>query len=185
MLINLFNLWFFYVIGYVIAYSTQVWANKKRGEPFDDPEFLFSDKKIVTIAMVWLFGGLVISLFVPVIFELYFYIGLPFYLLGLVIVVLTFYSFAQTPGLTTSRIHHYSRNPGYVGWTILYFGLTLMGWSVISIWSIIFSIYFIITIAYLHWTVLLEEAFLVKKYGESYQEYLKNTPRYLGIPKKA
>ena len=79
----LYNLWLFYAIGYVFAYSTQVWANKKRGEPFDDPEFLFSDKKIVVIAMIWLFGGLIISIFVPVNFGFLFYIGLTLYILVL------------------------------------------------------------------------------------------------------
>jgi len=177
----LYNLWLFYAIGYVFAYSTQVWANKKRGEPFDDPEFLFSDKKIVVIAMIWLFGGLIISIFVPVNFGFLFYIGLTLYILGLVIVEFTLYSFAHTKGLTTTRIHRYSRNPGYVGWTFFYLGLTLMGWSE-SLWSIIFLIYFIITIPYFHWTVLLEEEFLSNKYGDPYREYLKKTPRYLGIP---
>ncbi|MFX1574168.1 MAG: hypothetical protein ACFFB0_15600 [Promethearchaeota archaeon] len=58
-MIKIYNLWLFYVIGCVIAYSMQLWANKKRGEPFDDPEFLFSDQKIVVIAMAWLFGGFI------------------------------------------------------------------------------------------------------------------------------
>ncbi|MFX1514108.1 MAG: hypothetical protein ACFFCQ_16130, partial [Promethearchaeota archaeon] len=60
------NLWIFYVAGYAIAYSLQIWANKKRGEPFDDPEFLFQGKKIIVPAMIWLLGGFLISLFVPV-----------------------------------------------------------------------------------------------------------------------
>ena len=179
----LINLWIFYSIDYIIAYSTQMWANRKRGEPFDDPEFLFSDKKIVVIALLWLFGGLVISIFVPVNLGLLFYIGFPLNILGLVIGELSMYSFAHNKGLTTSRIHRYSRNPIYVGTTIMYLGLTLMGWSK-SIWSIIFFIYFIVTIPYFHWTVLLEESFLIKKYRDAYQQYLKKTPRYLGIPKK-
>ncbi len=58
-----------------------------------------------------------------------------------------------------------------------------MGWSE-SIWSFIFLIYFIITIPYFHWTVLLEEKFLSTKYGDVYKEYLKETPRYLGKHKK-
>jgi protein-S-isoprenylcysteine O-methyltransferase Ste14 len=65
----------------------------------------------------------------------------------------------------------------------MYLGLALIGWSE-SIWSIIFLIYFIITMPYFHWTVLLEENFLKKKYGDAYQQYLKTTPRYLGRPKK-
>ena len=177
----LYNLWLFYIIGYVIAYSLQVWANKKRGEPFDDPEFLFSDKKIVVIAMVWLIGGFIISLFVPVDFGFLFYIGLSFYIMGIIIGGFAMYSFAHSRGLTMTRIHRFSRNPVYVGWTIFYLGLTLMGWSE-SVWSIIFLIYFVITIPYFHWTVLLEETFLSNKYGDPYREYLKKTPRYLGLP---
>lgn len=173
------NLWLYYGISYAIAYSTQVWANHKRGEPFDDPEFLFADKKRVVIALIWLFGGLAISFFVPVNYNLLFYIGFPIYVIGLIIGEIALYSFAKKKGLTTSRIHHFSRNPIYVGTTIMYLGLTLMGWSE-SIWSIIFLIYFIITIPYFHWTVILEESFLIKKYGDAYRQYLNSTPRYLG-----
>jgi len=70
-----------------------------------------------------------------------------------------------------------------VGWVIYYFGLALMGWSG-SIWSIIFFIYFLITIPYLHWVVLTEEKFLSEKYGDSYKEYLEKTSRYLGRSRK-
>jgi len=177
------NLWLFYVIGYAIAMVVQIWANKKRGEPFEDPELLMSKKIVFIISLIWLFGGLVISFFVPVDFGLLFYIGLIFCLFGLIVVLTTFYSFAQKPGLVTLKIHQYSRNPNYIGWVIFYFGLALIGWSE-SIWSIIFFMYFLITIPYLHWVVLIEEKFLSKKYGDSYKEYLKNTPRYFGRKKK-
>ena len=180
---SFYNLWLFYVLAYAFAFPMQAWANNKRGAPFDDPEFLFRGKKIITIAMIWLFGGLAISLFVPVDFGILFYLGLPFYLGGMVIVGLTFYSFANHRGLVTTGIHQYSRNPGYVGWTIVFFGLCLMGWSA-SIWSILFLVYFIITLFYFHWTILLEEKFLTDKYGDVYREYLKRTSRYWGVPKE-
>jgi hypothetical protein len=51
------NLWVFYLGGYTIAYSMQLWANRKRGEPFDDPEFLFKGRKIIAAAMMWIIGG--------------------------------------------------------------------------------------------------------------------------------
>ena len=180
---NAINLWIFYVAGYAIAYSLQIWANRKRGEPFDDPEFLFQGKKIIVPALLWLIGGFIISLFVPVNFGFLFNLGLFFAIVGLLIGGFAMYSFAHERGLTTTKIHRYSRNPVYVGWTFFIGGLSLIGWSE-SVWSIIFLIYFIITLPYFHWTVLLEEAFLTTKYGESYQEYRKKTPRYLGIPKK-
>jgi protein-S-isoprenylcysteine O-methyltransferase Ste14 len=176
------NLWIFYLGGYIIAYSIQLWANRKRGEPFDDPEFLYSSKKIIAGAMAWIIGGFVISIFVPVDFGILFYIGFSISVLGMVIGGLALYSFAHSPGLTTTRIHRYSRNPIYVGWSFFFLGLTIIGWSD-SMWSILFALYLVITIPYLHWTVLLEEAFLVNKYGDSYRIYLEKTPRYLGLPK--
>jgi protein-S-isoprenylcysteine O-methyltransferase Ste14 len=180
--IRLDNLWIFYVLAYAIALPIQTWANNKRGEPFDDPEFLFRGKKIFAIAMIWLIGGFVISLFVPIEFGMLFVLGLIFYIIGLIIVGGTFNSFANNRGLVTTGIHRYSRNPGYVGWTFVIFGMSLIGWSS-SIWSILFLIYFILTIPYFHWTVLLEEQFLVDKYGETYREYLDSTPRYFGVPR--
>jgi protein-S-isoprenylcysteine O-methyltransferase Ste14 len=175
------NLWVFYIGGYIIAYSIQTWANRKRGEPFDDPEFLFAGKKVVAGALTWILSGFVISIFVPVIFGILFYVGFSIAIGGMVIGGLALYSFAHNSGLTTTRIHRYSRNPIYVGWTIFFLGLTLIGWTD-SIWSILFLLYLIVTIPYLHWTVLLEEAFLVNKYGDSYREYLNKTPRYFGLP---
>lgn len=177
------NLWVFYAIGYGVALIVQVWANEKRGEPFEDPELLKSKKFAFVISLIWLIGGFVISLFVPVNFGVLFYIGLIFCAIGFIIVLFTFYSFAQKAGLVTSNIHHYSRNPNYIGWVIFYLGLALMGWST-SIWSIIFFIYMLITIPYLHWVVLTEEKFLSEKYGDSYKEYLEKTPRYLGRSRK-
>lgn len=177
------NLWLFYLLAYVIGYSMQEWANHKRGEPFDDPEFLFSDKKIVVFAMIWIFGGLGISVLVPVGYGIVFYIGLPFYLLGLIIEFFTMYSFAFHKGLTMSGIHRFSRNPIYVGWLVVFLGLTLMGWTD-SAWSFGFLGYFLLCFPYLHWTIRMEEDFLLKKYGENYREYLEMTPRYIGRVKK-
>ncbi|PNX52470.1 MAG: hypothetical protein BV458_09460 [Thermoplasmata archaeon M9B2D] len=177
------NLWIFYVGGYVLAYAVQIWANRKRGEPFDDPEFLYSDKKIIAGAFLWIIGGFLASFFVPVNFGVFFYIGLIISIIGMAIGISALYSFANNAGLATTRIHRYSRNPIYLGWTVFFLGLTLIGWSE-SIWSIIFLLYLFVTIPYLHWTVLLEEKFLADKYGQSYQKYLDETPRYFGIPQK-
>ncbi|MHA1585306.1 MAG: methyltransferase family protein [Promethearchaeota archaeon] len=90
--------------------------------------------------------------------------------------------FAKNSGLVTKGIHRFSRNPIYVGWLVFYLGLSLMGFSgTITAWSIIFLAFYFITFPYFHWTILLEEKFLSKKYGESYVEYLKNSPRYLRL----
>jgi protein-S-isoprenylcysteine O-methyltransferase Ste14 len=178
------NLWLPYVLAYAIALPIQTWANKKRGQPFDDPEFLFRRKSIFLLAMLWLIGGFVISCFVPLVFGTLFIVGLCFYIGGMVVAGFTFHSFAYHRGLVTTGIHRYSRNPGYVGWLFVLFGLTLMGWSA-TIISMLFWAYCILTMPYFHWTVLLEEDFLATKYGDSYREYLRSSPRYFGLSKRA
>jgi protein-S-isoprenylcysteine O-methyltransferase Ste14 len=184
-MIGIFNLWLFYLAGYVFSYLFQEWANRKRGEPFDDPEFLFRDKKTVPIALLWLFGGLAIALFVPLDLGLLFYIGLAITIIGLAVSTAGLYSFARHSGLTTSGIHRYSRNPLYLGTIVFLLGLTVMGFSGKDLlWSMIFLAYFVVTIPYLHWTIKLEEEFLSNKYGSPYKEYLRQTHRYIGIRNK-
>ncbi len=93
--------------------------------------------------------------------------------------VIGLYSFAQNNELAIRGIHRYSRNPLYVGWALVILGMALMGWSTMA-WSIVFVIYFLVTLVYFHWTVTLEEAFLLDKYGDPYRDYLNSTARYFG-----
>jgi protein-S-isoprenylcysteine O-methyltransferase Ste14 len=182
-LVGIFNLWLFYLGGYAIVYPLRLWAEKKRGSPFEDPE-LTSQRRVMIPAAIWMLSGLVISLFVPIDLGLLFYPGLVIAAIGLVLVAMVFHSFSKQPGLATSGIQRYSRNPNYIGWTTYFLGLTLIGWSE-SIWSIAFTLYLIYTALYLHSNVLQEEVFLANKYGDSYRDYLKRTPRYFGRRKES
>lgn len=176
------NLWIFYVLAYAIAFPLRTWANAKRGEPIEDPELLSERKIVLVAALTWILSGFVISLFVPLSLGSLFYVGVLFYLLGIIIAGGALYSLANNRGLVTSGFYRYSRNPNYVGWTSVIFGMSLMGWST-SLPSILFLIYFFVTIPYFHWTVLVEEDYLVNKHGESYREFLDLTPRYFGFPR--
>jgi hypothetical protein len=97
-------LWVFYVLVFDTALPVQTWANDKRGEPYNDPEFLFRDELKISITMTLLIGGLVISLFMPIELGSTFVLGIFFYLIGLIIVVATLNSFAQNRGLVTTGI---------------------------------------------------------------------------------
>jgi len=180
--IHLNYLWVFYLLAYAIAFPLRTWANAKRGEPIEDPELLAERKIVLFAALTWIAGGLVISLFVPLISGFLFYIGILFYVLGMIIAGGALYSLAFNRGLVTRGFYRYSRNPNYVGWTLVIFGMSLMGWSD-SFSSILFLIYFLLTIPYFHWTVSVEEDYLVNKHGDSYREFLEDTPRYFGLPK--
>lgn len=176
-----YNIWLFFVIGYGIIWASMIWAGKKRGKPIEDPELYKRPgvKKCFALGWIWIILLFVICLFIPVNSGSLFWVGLPLYLIGIIINLFAMYSFAKfSGGVNTTGIYRYSRNPMYVGGFFFLLGLCLMGLST-SVWSIILIIFFIISIPYYNRVVLLEEAFLEHKYGETYTKYKQNVPRYI------
>jgi len=49
--------------------------------------------------------------------------------------------------------------------------------------NIIFMVLSILWVVTNYWWVLQEETFLKGKYGDACREYIKRTPRYVGIPR--
>jgi protein-S-isoprenylcysteine O-methyltransferase Ste14 len=159
-----------------------IWAERKRGQPIEDPEaYQIYGKKFLAIGLIWLSTLFLICVFIPLNFGILFWIGLPFWLLGVLVNLIAVRSFAHTKGANTIGIYRYSRNPMYLGAFFLLLGLCLMGFSG-SVWSFFLLAFFAISIPYLHWTVLLEESFLTRKYDDSYREYMNRTTRYFKIP---
>ena len=179
-MIGVWNLWLFFVPGYGIIWASMIWVNRKRGKPIEDPElYKFHGKKVLVIGWTWLVAVFSVCLFTPVNFGLLFWIGLPFFIIGIALNVIAMHSFAQfTGGVNTTGIYRYFRHPMYLGGFFFLLGLCLMGWSM-SVWSTAFLALFIPSIPYYHWTALLEESFLEHKYGESYLKYKQSVPRYL------
>ena len=184
--VGFFNLWLFFVLGYGIIWASMAWADKKRGKPIEDPEIyaLQGKKRMFLLGYLPFIALLIGSVFVPINIGILFWIGLPIFISGIALNVISMYSFAQfTDGLNTTGIYRYSRNPMYVGGILFVLSLNLMGWS-ISLANIIFMVLSILWIGSIHWGVLQEESFLLKKYGNSFEEYMNRVPRYVGIPKR-
>jgi protein-S-isoprenylcysteine O-methyltransferase Ste14 len=182
-MLGLWNLWIFVILGFGSIRLGMMWAERKRRQPIEDPEaYQIYGKRYLAIGLIWLSALLIICIFIPVNLGILFWIGLPFWFLGVIVNLAAVHSFAHTKGANTIGIYRYSRNPMYVGAFFLLLGLCLMGLSAL-VWSIALLAFFVVSVAYLHWTVLLEEEFLAKKYGDSYRKYL-STPRYFGARKK-
>ena len=121
------------------------------------------------------------SIFVP--FKLgtvWFYVGLPIYLLGLIPFAMVFMGFATTSPdkLITKGIYRYSRNPMYLSTIILFVGIGIATAS----W-----IFLLLPVVYMSVLPLrmvdAEERHCLKIYGNYYREYMNRTPRWIGIPK--
>jgi protein-S-isoprenylcysteine O-methyltransferase Ste14 len=79
--------------------------------------------------------------------------------------------------IITQGPYHYSRNPQVLGGYLLVIGIAVQWPSLPSaIWLVMYGLIS-------HWMVIAEEEHLVRIFGEEYQNYCSEVPRYLGIPK--
>ena len=112
--------------------------------------------------------------------TIWFYAGLIIYIVGTTMGYLAIYGFATTPidKPVSKGIFRYSRNPMYLGGFILFIGISLVSIS----WSLflIASVWMILTHVM---EIPIEESECIKKFGTDYIEYMKKTPKWLGIPK--
>jgi len=123
---------------------------------------------------------LIYSVFVPLkLGTVWFYAGLPVYLLGLISYAMVFVGFATTPPdkLVTRGIYRYSRNPMYLSAVIIFVGIGIASAS--WVFLLLAVVYMILPLLW----VDAEERHCLKVYGDAYRDYMNRTPKYLGIPK--
>ena len=149
------------------------------------PQFVpFKKKKekilaLSTHAVIMPFS-MIYSIFLPLkTGTAWLYMGLVFFILTLVMSLMTTLGFATTPvdKPVTSGIYRISRHPIYLSGFLLYLsiGIACASWVMMLcaiLWIVIF-----------YMVVPAEEHFLIGKYGDAYCEYMKRTPRWIGIPK--
>ena len=102
---------------------------------------------------------------------------------GLVIFILAFFSFGdswrigidrKTAGqLVTGGIFSISRNPIYVAFDLIFIAVFLINGT----WF--FLIFALVAMLAVHSQTLREEKFLAHRYGDAYERYRKQTPRYV------
>lgn len=121
----------------------------------------------------------------PILFRpLSMIIGLPLLAIGLVIIVSSVVRFKRantnpepwkpTTAIVANGIYRYTRNPMYVGMTLIYLGVTF---AINSIWFLPFLIVVLMAIHY--GVILREEAYLERKFGEEYSNYKTQVRRWI------
>jgi protein-S-isoprenylcysteine O-methyltransferase Ste14 len=128
---------------------------------------------------VWILATLY-SIFLP--FKLgtpWFYTGLAVFLVGLIILAVATADFATAPPRkpSTRGVYSLSRHPMYLSMIIIYLGTAIAGAS----W-----VFLLLGAASAFWVAIearVEERYCLKHYGDAYRDYMKRTPRWLGLPK--
>jgi len=85
-------------------------------------------------------------------------------------------SYGFKGGLVTRGPYGFSRNPQYVGFTILYSGIIMV---TDSYYALATGLAFILLVLL---TPFSEEPWLEEQFGEEYRAYKERVPRFIGIP---
>ncbi len=180
--IGVWNAWIFMVL-FILTSFPSLFIKKDTLTKIDTGDTRTRTEKIVFITthVILLPFTLIYSLFLPLeLNTLWFFIGLPICLIGLVILLIASINFATTSvenEPVTKGIYRFSRNPLYFGAFIVFVGIG------IACASWIFLLFALIFIILWHITLSWEEQDLLNFYGDAYREYMKVTPKWIGIPK--
>ncbi len=137
-------------------------------------------KIISYVSMLTELMAIAYSIFLP--FKLgtiWFYTGLPIFLLGLVVLTVASVNFAVAPmnEPIARGMYRYSRHPLYLALLFIYLSVGIASAS----W--VFLLVFIVQLVSISIAAVREERFCLEKYGDTYREYMNRTPRWIGIPK--
>ena len=178
--IGVWNAWIFIPFFFVIIILV---GKLKKGEDPGKTELDAMskvEKGIFNSAMLVFFSAMIYSIFLPLkLGTIWFYVGLPITLIGLVTLTIAMANFSTTPWdkPITKGLYHYSRHPMYITITLFLLGISIASASwLFLLLSIIFTILNSLRAIY-------EERFCLEKYGDAYREYMNRTPRWIGIPK--
>lgn len=184
--IGFWNAWIFMVLLLAPSFALPLLLNKekweKRGEGDPAWDDLFkSEKNVLVIThMIILPFTFLYSIFLPLITgSIWFYVGLPIFLIAFVINILFTLSWLTAPlgQPMTKGIYTISRHPAYFS-----FFLGCVGIGIVCA-SWVFLLCALIWIVAWNYGVDEEEHRLTDKYGDVYQEYMNRTPRWIGLPK--
>jgi len=120
------------------------------------------------------------SIFLPLkLGTTWFYIGLPVFLVGVIILAVATFNFAATPAEkpATRGAYCFSRHPMYLASFLIYIGTAIASASWLFLLLGLANIFWVRTEA------RVEERYCLGKYADYYRKYTNKTPRWIGIPR--
>jgi protein-S-isoprenylcysteine O-methyltransferase Ste14 len=176
---GIWNAWIFilglglinYGLGFLIAKESMLstW-----------PPYNQTEKNLLGILMLDFMAPWVYSIFLPLkLGTSWFYVGLFVYLLGMIFLTAAVVNHAITPvdKPVTKGPYSISRHPMNFSWFLVYIGIG------IACASWIFMLCGVVYIIVGQILAVAEERYCLDKYGHAYREYVKRTPRWIGLPK--
>jgi len=179
--LGLWNAWIFMVPSLLVMLLCLLVMTKK-GAPAESMRLSKTKLSFCLFSKFIYFAAVAYSVFLPLkLGTIWFYVGLPITLVGLVGNIVVMVNWANTPAgePVTRGLYRYSRHPMYVTEVMLLFGISIASAS----W--VFLLFPIIVGVGAVYFIKMEEAFTLGHYGHAYREYMNRTPRWIGIPKSS
>jgi len=179
--IGVWNAWIFILPFLLVTYGISFAFVSKKSALWSWPKYSSQQRLLLVFFMAVSLASWIYSIFLPL--ELgtaWFYTGLPVFLIGMFFATLSTLTFAGTSPdrPNTTGVYRISRNPMYLGILLAYIGIGLAAAS----W-----LYLLTAIVYLIGQIIIlvppEESLCLEKFGDEYREYMRRTPRLIGIPK--
>ncbi len=142
---------------------------------FDRSGWSENQRVFTIIGKVFSLVCLILIILTPLKINSYvFIVGLIFYAIGLVGLVVAMMNFKDTPinQPVTKGVYKISRHPQIVALFVIFFGICVA----IGSWAALFAL--LVSKLLQHYGILAEEEVCLKLYGESYGAYMKQVPRY-------
>jgi protein-S-isoprenylcysteine O-methyltransferase Ste14 len=177
--LGLWNAWIFMVPS-LLAMILSLFLFKQKGAPAPKMHLSKAKLSFCLVSKFVYFVAVIYSVFLPLKFgTIWFSIGLPITLIGLVGNMITVIDWASTPlGKPVTRgLYRFSRHPIYVTEVLLLSGVSVASASWVFL---LFPIIIGVGAAYF---IKMEEAQCIGHYGNAYREYMNRTPRWIGISK--
>ena len=182
--IGLYNAWLFTITYAIITFILMaILPKEKRKRITTFPKFNSKTEKIAVGITSFIFGrGLILySLFIPIKLNTpSFYIGTIIYFIGMLSSVYAMWSFSQADLSTpvTGGIYKISRHPMQIMSILMWIGIGIAteNWILIACAFLLSLLYYP--------SFKAQERYCQEKYGAEYSDYMKRTPRYLGLAKK-
>ena len=181
--IGFWNAWIF-MIGFLLPPILSILCSKGKAtsKRWTVPVPIKHEKLLNVISTVIMAVGVIYSIFLPLkLGKVWFFMGLVIFLMALVISLsATFIArTTSTDKPFTKGPYRYSRHPLYVAETLIFISITIasVSWVFLLLTAIMQSFHMIYAPA--------EEQYCLKRYGKDYLEYMKRTPRWIGIPKSS
>ena len=177
--LGLWNAWVFMVPSLLLMLFSLLLFKEKRA-PAAGMHLSKTKLSFCLVSKFIYFAAVIYSVFLPLkLGTIWFYVGLPIALIGLVGSMITVVNWTNTPAgqIVTIGLYRFSRHPIYVTEVLLLLGVSIASAS----W--VFLLFPIIVGVGAVYFIKIEEAHCIGHYGKAYREYMDRTPRWIGIPK--